>query len=95
MDERIRFSDAALDDLEGVRARFTQPGAGQRAAKRLAHVLDAIDDLPDHIDQWPKDKDPVYRKRIVEGCHVRYREDREDLETTVFIARIFPPGADK
>jgi hypothetical protein len=40
---KLSYSNAALDDFEMIRARYSQPGAGQKAAKVVHSRLRQLD----------------------------------------------------
>jgi len=50
---RLSVSEAASIDLEQMRERLTQPGAGAKAASRLKSILDALERLAEEPHLWP------------------------------------------
>ncbi len=92
----LDLSAPALADLEAIREWLLQPGAGQRAARRLAHIVEALAELREAPCRWALSEHDGARQRIVEGYKVIYRvqSDTGDNETAgdVLVVRIFGPG---
>ncbi len=78
---------------------MTQPGAGGRAARRLAALAAAVQDLRRHPCRWPQGEHPGVRERHVEGYRVAYEvvPDTGDDATAgdVTVLRVFGPGQDR
>jgi len=90
MSSRLIFSPAAADDLLDVAEWLTQPGSGHRAHRKLDDLLDAIEALPEHLQQYPRDPDhPESRLAIIHGYAVRFQLESDGL---VLVRRIFAPG---
>jgi plasmid stabilization system protein ParE len=53
MPRKLRYSDQALADLDGVRRWLTQPGAARVAWRRLAAIRAAINRLRQHPCRYP------------------------------------------
>lgn len=85
----------AARDLNGIRAWFTQFGAGARAQRRLAHIERAILELADHPCRHPRE-DRGRREFTVEEHRVQYRvyrdTGRDETAGDVRVLRIFGPG---
>jgi hypothetical protein len=71
-------------------------GAGQRAARRLANILEALAELRMAPCRWAWSEHDGARQRIVERCKIVYQviPDTGDNETAgdVLVVRIFGPG---
>lgn len=93
----VRLTEDAARDLDGVRAWFTQPGAGAQAARRLGHILVSIDRLADHPCLYPRVGH--HRELSVEGHRVIYRvtpdTDRDATAGDVLVLRIWGPGQNR
>ncbi len=91
---QVVLSPEARDDLQRIRAWYTQQGAGPRAKQRLLHVLDSIEDIAAAPNRWPIDPEvPGTRYRVVEGHFIRYAIVTDPMKpSTLFVHRIFGPG---
>ncbi|MBV8520939.1 MAG: type II toxin-antitoxin system RelE/ParE family toxin [Acetobacteraceae bacterium] len=94
----VRFSRQGGRDLNSVRAWFTQPGAGPRAQRRLAHIERSILELANHPCRHPREPHG-WREFTIEEHRVRYRVSRDTGRDTtagnVLVLRIFGPGQDR
>ena len=88
-----------MRDLAAARQWLTQPGAGVRAARRLAALAAAVQDLQKHPCRWPVGELAGLRGRQVEGHRIVYevRPDTGDDATAgdVTLLRIFGPGQER
>jgi hypothetical protein len=84
-----------MADLAAMRQWLQQPGAGRRATRRLANILDALAELRIAPCRWAWSEHDGARQRIVEGYKVIYQviPDTGDNETAgdVLVVRIFGP----
>ena len=96
---RLTIARGAARDLAEARRWLTQPGAGIRAAQRLAALGAAVRDLREHPCRWPKGEHPGLRERHVEGYRITYEvvPDTGDNATAgdVTVLRVFGPGQDR
>lgn len=94
----VRISEQAASDLAGIERWFTQPGSGVRAARRLQHIFNAIDELAEHPCLHARNKRSE-REFSVEGHRVRYRvrpdTSHDATAGDVLILRVFGPGQDR
>ncbi|MBW8815938.1 MAG: type II toxin-antitoxin system RelE/ParE family toxin [Caulobacterales bacterium] len=99
MQRHLTLSDAARADLESARRWLRQPGAGPRAAARLATIRDAVRDLRQHPCRWPVGDHPGVRERTVGGYRIAYevRPDtgRDATAGDVDVLRVFAPRQDR
>lgn len=90
----VRLTRGAARDLTGVRAWFSQPGAGATAAGRLQHIARAIEDLAEHPCRHPRERDR--REFSVERHRVIYRvipdTGRDATAGDVLVLRVFGAG---
>lgn len=98
MARRLTLAAAAARDLLAARRWLTQPGAGERAARRLGVLAGAVQDLRQHPCRWPLGEHEGVRERAVEGYRIAYEvqpdtgEDRTAGDVTVL--RVWGPGQD-
>ncbi|MBV9539521.1 MAG: type II toxin-antitoxin system RelE/ParE family toxin [Acidisphaera sp.] len=100
MPRRLRYTDEARDDLEGIRCWLTQPGSGSVARRRLAALRTTIEQLRTHPCRYP-----VGRHRGVRElpCPGGYRAPYEVAPDTgrdadagdVIVLRVYGPGQDR
>lgn len=100
MPRTLSYTEQALDDLDGLRRWYTQPGAGPAAQRKLIAVLDAAEDLRSHPCPWPTGPHSGVRKRpCVGGWRALYRvtpdTDRDDTTGDVRVLRVDGPGQDR
>lgn len=93
---RLAVALGAARDLEEARRWLTQPGAGPRAAQRLAALRAAVQDLRRHPCRWPVGEHAGLRERHVEGYRVVHTvaPDTGDNATAgdVTVLRVRGPG---
>jgi plasmid stabilization system protein ParE len=96
---QLTIAAAAVRDLDAARRWLTQPGAGARAARRLAALAAAVQDLQEHPCRWPVGELAGLRGRHVEGHRIVYEvaPDTGDDATAgdVTVLRVFGPGQDR
>lgn len=90
------ISDPALADLEEIREWLQQPGAGRKAARRLANIMEALAELHTAPCRWSWSVHVGARQRIVEGYKIIYRilpdTGHDDTAGDVTVVRVFGPG---
>lgn len=95
---RLTIARAAARDLADARRWLTQPGAGDRAARRLAALGAAVQGLRRHPCRWPSGEHRGTRERHVEGYRIIYEvvPDTGDDATAgdVTVLRVRGPGQD-
>ncbi|MWV25476.1 type II toxin-antitoxin system RelE/ParE family toxin [Methylobacterium sp. 2A] len=89
---RVRISRAAAADLVHIRQWLRQPGAGEKAAHRLARVNEAVRDLRYHPLRWPEGEFEGIRSRSVAGHRILYAVTDDEGTATVDGLRVFGPG---
>ncbi|WP_313902066.1 type II toxin-antitoxin system RelE/ParE family toxin [Methylobacterium sp. J-001] len=89
---RVRTSRAAAADLVSVRRWLRQPGAGERAAHRLAQINRALRDLRHTPLMWPDGEHEGTRSRSVAGHRIVYTVIDDEGAGTVDVLRVFGPG---
>ncbi|MDX2142324.1 MAG: type II toxin-antitoxin system RelE/ParE family toxin [Rhodospirillaceae bacterium] len=92
----VVFSPEAIRDLSSIEDWLRQPGAGKAAAARLAHIRQAIRDLSQFAEVWPRvggAENRDSRKRVAAGHVIIYRiiEKPAGLRFVVVDA-VFAPG---
>ena len=88
---RIRITCAAATDLVHVRRWLRQPGAGEKAAHRLARINEAVRDLRHNALLWAEAEFEGTRSRSVAGHRILYAVKDEGGTTTVDVLRVFGP----
>jgi hypothetical protein len=85
-------------NLAAARRWLTQPDAGPRAARRLAALAAAVQDLRECLCRWPLDEHAGLRGRHVEGHRIVYAvtpdTGHDATAGDVTVLRIFGPGQD-
>ena len=103
MPRAVHLSPAAEEDLEAIRAWFSQPGAGSRAKMRRRAIAQAIRDLTHYPCRYPTGDHPGVHEWPVERHRVMYSivPDTEDDRMVgdvlvkagdVQVLRVFGPG---
>lgn len=91
----ILIAPAAARDLLAARQWLTQDGSGLRAARRLAAIGAAIQDLRRDPHRWPVGDHEGVRERPVEGYRIAYElnypEGRNEKTGVVKVLRVFGP----
>jgi plasmid stabilization system protein ParE len=90
---RVRLVKRARTDLAEAKAWLTQPGSGDRGARRYAAIIDALLDLEQHPLRWPLGEHADFRERPVQGHRILYRVHQGSAR--VEIVRIFGPYQDR
>lgn len=98
-ERQLNIAAAAVRDLDAARRWLTQPGAGERAARRLLALASAVQDLQEHPCRWPVGERAGLRERPVEGYRILYvvTPDTGGDATAgdVTVLRIFGPGQER
>lgn len=98
-ERQLIITVAAVRDLAAARRWLTQPGAGARAARRLAALATAVQDLQGHPCRWPVGELAGLRQRHVEGHRIVYEvapdTGNDATAGNVTVLRIFGPGQDR
>lgn len=96
---RLTIATAAARDLAAARRWLTQPGADERAARRLLALGAAVQDLREHPCRWPAGERTAVRERPVEGYRIAYEvaPDTGDDATAgnVNVLRVWAPGQER
>ncbi|TXN46827.1 type II toxin-antitoxin system RelE/ParE family toxin [Methylobacterium sp. WL7] len=92
MSFRFRISRAAAADLASVRRWLRQPGAGERAAHRLAQINRALQELRHTPLMWPDGEHDGTRSRTVAGHRIVYAMTDDEGTGTVDVLCVFGPG---
>lgn len=98
-ERRLVIALGAARDLDEARRWLTQEGAGRRAARRLASIGAAIEELRRHPCRWPRGNHPGVRERHVEGYRIAYEvmpdTDSDATAGGVTVLRVFGPGQER
>jgi plasmid stabilization system protein ParE len=92
----VLFSPEAVRDMSSVERWLSQPGAGQVATAKLDHIRQAIQDLSEFAQVWPRlngAENRESRKRVVAGHVIVYRiVEKPAGRRFVLVDAVFAPG---
>ena len=97
MARRLRYSNNALADLDGIRGWFTQPGSGPAARCRLTAIWTAIERLRQNPCLYPAGEYPGLRELPCDGGYRALYEvspdtGRNETAGDVLVLRVYGPG---
>lgn len=93
----VIFSEEAKTELDNIRIRLTQRGAGKTAQNRLNNIFNAIERISTRPDRYPQDHfKPENKQLAVNGYVVSFNYRLSDSGTEIVVVeRVYSPGQNR